>query len=269
MRKMKLLLCIMLLVGCTSQQENDSNVVSNSTTSSRPQVYTATPQTTKEPEINIVTTPQVTTSEVTTVTTTVPETVKVTTYPVTTTTTTTTTTVVTTTTETTIGSDVSSTSTTVTTTAAYTDTEETTTTTTYPFTPIYDKVTNVGYEAVLEINKLRKENNLDEYTLDEYLCIAANLRAREIAEQFSHVRLDYTNFSTVLNEYGFSYTNAAECIGAGYSNAYSMVYAWSHSAKDNKNIMDSKYGFNKVGVGYYYYAGKSYWVMLAIKDGNS
>ena len=57
MRKMKLLLCIMLLVGCTSQQENDNNVVSNSTTSSRPQVYTATPQTTKEPEINIVTTP--------------------------------------------------------------------------------------------------------------------------------------------------------------------------------------------------------------------
>ena len=284
MRKLIILFISLLLIGCTQQETNNENVTTK-TTSSRPQVYTATPHTTAVPEINVVTTPPVSTSEVekTTLVTTVPFTIKVTTYPVTTTTTVTTTTPVTTTTTvetTTTAIDTSTTDTTdvttttvttttpVTTTTSYID-SVTTTTTTYPYTPMYDKVTDVGYDAILEINKMRKANNLEEYMADEYLCIAANLRAREIAERFSHVRLDYTNFSSVLDEYGYTYESAAESIGAGYSNAYSMVYAWAHTAKDNKNIMDKSYGFNKIGVGYYYYAGKSYWVMLVIEDGNS
>ena len=285
MRKLIILFISLLLIGCTQQETNNENVTTR-TTSSRPQVYTATPHTTAVPEINVVTTPPVSTSEVekTTLVTTVPFTIKVTTYPVTTTTTVTTTTPVTTTTTvetTTTAIDTSTTDTTDVTTTAITTTTTplttttsyidsvTTTTTTYPYTPMYDKVTDVGYDAILEINKMRKANDLEEYMADEYLCIAANLRAREIAERFSHVRLDYTNFSSVLDEYGYTYESAAESIGAGYSNAYSMVYAWAHTAKDNKNIMDKSYGFNKIGVGYYYYAGKSYWVMLVIEDGNS
>ena len=282
MRQLILLFISLLLIGCTTQQNNNEYVTTR-TTSSRPQVYTATPQTTAVPEINVVTTPPVTTSEIdeTTKVTTVPFTVKVTTYPITTTTTTTTTTTVATTSTaetTTTSADTLVTDTSdVTTTAVTTTTPlETTTfissvvtTTTYEYTPMYDKVTDMGYDAILEINKMRKANKLEEYEVEEYLCIAANLRAREIAERFSHVRLDYTNFSTVLNEYGFTYESAAESIGAGYSNAYSMVYAWAHTASDNKNIMDKSYGFNKIGVGYYYYAGKSYWVMLVIEDGNS
>ncbi|MBR3841309.1 MAG: hypothetical protein IKM20_09250 [Erysipelotrichales bacterium] len=282
MRKLMMVFISLLLIGCSVQQNNNENVTTN-TTSSRPQVYTATPHTTPAPVINIVTTPLTATSEIeetTTLVTTVPFTIKVTTYPVTTTTTTTTTVATTTESTTTsaitttdvsntdVTTTVSTTTTPVTTTIPYIDTV-TTTTTTYAYTPMYDKVTDVGYDAILEINKLRKVNNLEEYIVEEYLCIAANLRAREIAERFSHVRLDYTNFSTVLDEYGFTYDSAAESIGAGYSNAYSMVYAWAHTANDNKNIMDKKYGFNKVGVGYYYYAGKSYWVMLVIEDGNS
>lgn len=307
---LKIFVLIMLLIvsGCSEQGQAQDNAISSVST---PQVYTASPQTTAAPIIEVITTPQTSLSEVeetvaSTIVTTVPVTVVVTTYPVTTTTTTTAPTLESTSSDVSGSTEVSTTTTTTTTmdpllsllttssfnfnlegdiyditmpvittpyitttptnTTSPLVTSSTTTTTPYEFTPIYTNVTDKGYEAFLEINELRKKSGLSEYILEEHLCIAANLRAREIAEQFSHVRLDYTSFTTVLDEYGYTYESAAESLGAGYSNAHSMVYAWQRNGKEAQKIFDNTYGFTKIGVGYYYYAGKSYWVMLVIEE---
>ncbi len=138
---------------------------------------------------------------------------------------------------------------------------------TYDYTPIYDQVTNMGYEAFQRINEYRKEKDLEEYELDVSLTLAANLRAREVAEVLSHTRPDYSSFSTVFDEFGVSYNeNAAESVGVGYATANAMCYKWYQTSSDRKYMLDETYHFDKVGVGYYYYAGKSYWVALYIRS---
>ena len=256
MKKLVIFLIVFCLCACTKSETNESRTT---TIYNGPLVVSASKDTTASPQIEIITTPQPleTTSEEKV--TTIPKTVKVTTYPISKVITETTP-ITTTLTSTSLDPSETTTAPEVTVTTS----ETTMQTTTYPFTPVYTKVTDKGYDAFIEINKLRIEKGLSEYELDEYLCIAANERAREIVEVQSHVRPNRQNFSTILDEYGYIYNHAQENYGIGYSDAYSMVYAWSHTNRDAKAIFDTEQGYQKIGVGYYYYAGKSYWVLLVI-----
>jgi uncharacterized protein YkwD len=61
-------------------------------------------------------------------------------------------------------------------------------------------------EVVRLVNIERANEGLSELTIMEDLCNAAQVRAEEIVELLIHVRPDGSEWSTVLDEYGISWT---------------------------------------------------------------
>lgn len=113
------------------------------------------------------------------------------------------------------------------------------------------------------VNNERRARGLGELQLDSTLTQAANIRAKEIAESFSHTRPNGTSCFTVLSQVGYSYMAAGENIAAGYASANSVMTGWMNSTGHRENILTSYFG--KLGVGYYQDMSKPYryyWVQL-------
>lgn len=92
---------------------------------------------------------------------------------------------------------------------------------------------------------------------------AAQVRAVECEQSFSHTRPNGTSFSTALKEQGVSYRRAGENIAWGQRSPEEVVNAWMNSEGHRANIMNSN--FTKIGVGYYQNAnGVKYWSQLFI-----
>ena len=99
--------------------------------------------------------------------------------------------------------------------------------------------------------------------LNDALCEAAAVRAREIAEKFSHDRPDGRSCFTVLDDNGIRYHYVGENIAAGKSTPAGTMDQWVNSAGHYANIIKSE--FTELGVGYVYVRGseyKYYWVQL-------
>ena len=105
-------------------------------------------------------------------------------------------------------------------------------------------------EAVAElVNSERKAAGKTALQLDSKLCEAAEIRAKEIAEYFSHDRPDGSSCFTVYNELGISYMAAGENIAAGQRSAKEVMEGWMSSSGHKKNILSGN--FKKIGVGLY------------------
>ena len=95
---------------------------------------------------------------------------------------------------------------------------------------------------------------------------AAAERARECASEYSHTRPDGSDCFTVLDEYGVSFSAAAENIYYDdYSNrsASRAVDGWMNSPGHRKNILTPD--FTHIGVGVHRENGRNYAVQLFIK----
>lgn len=104
-------------------------------------------------------------------------------------------------------------------------------------------------EQVLElVNKERADAGVSALSLDDNLCKAAQVRAKEISESFSHTRPDGSSCFTVLNSYGISYSGAGENIAYGSSTSSGVMKQWMNSSGHRANILNSKW--KKIGVGY-------------------
>lgn len=89
---------------------------------------------------------------------------------------------------------------------------------------------------------------------------AARKRLSEICSSFSHTRPNGSDFSTVLAEYGVSYTRAGENLGCG---SLEGVYSgWISSSGHRKNIVNG--AFRKSALVSTVSGGKRYWVQLFI-----
>ena len=121
------------------------------------------------------------------------------------------------------------------------------------------------------VNTYRAEantNSIDEITtrtnlvLDEQLCIAANVRAVEMAysAKISHTRPNGSSCYTVINEMGIGYMTAGENIASGYGSANSVSLGWKNSPGHYSNMISED--FAKIGVGVYKLDGTYYWVQL-------
>lgn len=119
------------------------------------------------------------------------------------------------------------------------------------------------------VNIERQKEGLQPLTMDNSaLSAAAQVRAKEIVEKFSHTRPDGTRCFTALQEQGIDWQGkyyVGENIAAGYRTPAQVVDGWMHSEGHRRNIMSPN--FKKLGVGYYYSSNSeygAYWVQMFI-----
>lgn len=107
-------------------------------------------------------------------------------------------------------------------------------------------------EVLAKVNQARLEIGLSELVWSDELAAAAEIRAQEIHQAFSHTRPDGSPWWTVDSEniYG-------ENIAKGYQSADSVVEAWMESTDHKENILYS--GFETIGIAVYNVDGKWYW----------
>lgn len=121
-----------------------------------------------------------------------------------------------------------------------------------------DETSSMSYsEAVLYYCNIEREKaGVSPLELDSELCTAADIRAKEVAESFSHTRPDGRDCFTVLDEAGYDYYLVGENIAGGFSSAKNVVDCWMNSPGHRANILNKN--FTHLGV------GKSgvYWVQL-------
>lgn len=118
-------------------------------------------------------------------------------------------------------------------------------------------------QKVFELtNALRAANGLSALGRDEALDEAASLRARELAESYSHTRPDGSSCFTMLDYCGVEYMSAGENIACGFISAQDVFDAWVASPGHAANISGD---FDRLGVGCYLEDGVVYWVQLFVR----
>lgn len=116
-------------------------------------------------------------------------------------------------------------------------------------------------EVVSLVNAERAKEGLSPLTIDTKVQAAAQVRARECEQLFSHTRPNGSSFATALREQNVSYRSAGENIAWGQKTPREVVNAWMNSPGHRANIMNA--AFTTIGVGYYENAqGIRYWCQL-------
>ena len=116
-------------------------------------------------------------------------------------------------------------------------------------------------EVVDLVNAERAKEGLSPLTLDTKVSAAAQVRAKECEQSFSHTRPNGSSFATALKEQNISYRNAGENIAWGQRSPEAVMNAWMNSSGHRANIMNAN--FTTIGVGYYQNAnGTNYWCQL-------
>lgn len=115
-------------------------------------------------------------------------------------------------------------------------------------------------QVVALVNAERAKVNLPALTMTQELNHAAQIRAVETTQSFSHTRPNGTSFSSVLSENGISYRRAGENIAWGQKTPEAVVNAWMNSEGHRANILNKD--FTSIGVGYYLNGTTPYWVQL-------
>lgn len=111
------------------------------------------------------------------------------------------------------------------------------------------------------VNEERAKEGLSPLTVNVNVQAAAQIRAKECEQYFSHTRPDGSSFATALWEQGVTYKSAGENIAWGQRTPEEVMEAWMNSSGHRKNIMNPN--FTTIGVGYYENAnGTDYWCQL-------
>lgn len=87
------------------------------------------------------------------------------------------------------------------------------------------------------LNKEREAEGLAPFELDEKMCQAAEIRASEIVDNFSHTRPDGSEYNTTFEEVGFKRRWCAENIAGGKADAEATVQQWMKSTMGHREII--------------------------------
>ena len=109
-------------------------------------------------------------------------------------------------------------------------------------------------QVIAETNLDRARYGLQPLRESAELSRAAQVRAREIAEKFSHTRPDGSRWNTV------SSVALAENIARGHNSAARVAAAWMSSPGHRANILRESYG--SIGVAALNVNGVMHWVQL-------
>lgn len=115
-------------------------------------------------------------------------------------------------------------------------------------------------QVVALVNAERAKYGLSALKVDSRVQRAAQVRAAETVQSFSHTRPNGSSFSTALTEAGVSYTRSGENIAYGQSTPQQVVQAWMNSSGHRANILNES--FTTIGVGYTVSGGTAYWTQL-------
>ena len=115
-------------------------------------------------------------------------------------------------------------------------------------------------QVVALVNAERAKYGLSALKADSRVQQAAQVRASETVQSFSHTRPNGSSFSTALTEAGVSYTRSGENIAYGQSTPQQVVNAWMNSSGHRANILNED--FTTIGVGYTVINGTAYWAQL-------
>ncbi len=122
---------------------------------------------------------------------------------------------------------------------------------------------DMNAEAVQLLNQLRREHGLNalSWNPNSDLQKAAQLRAREIEEYFSHTRPDGSDCFTVFKQFGLSYHACGENIAYGTNlSPAGAMRLWTNSPGHYKNMV--KPDFREVGLACHVSGDLIYWVQL-------
>lgn len=119
-------------------------------------------------------------------------------------------------------------------------------------------------EQVAElVNKERTKAGLQPLAVSQTVTLAAQERAKEIEEVFSHTRPDGSSFSTALAEQNIVYRSTGENIAWGQRTPEQVMQGWMNSPGHRANILNPN--FTAIGIGYHRNpSGTSYWTQLFI-----
>ena len=125
-----------------------------------------------------------------------------------------------------------------------------------------DEDTESAYAAqvVRLVNEERAKAGLSELKVDVLVSSAADVRAKEIVNSFSHTRPDGRSFSTALTEAGVTFRGSGENIAWGQKSPEAVMEAWMNSSGHRANILNANY--TTIGVGCYEKNGVLYWTQL-------
>ena len=119
---------------------------------------------------------------------------------------------------------------------------------------------DVQQEVLRLVNTQREKAGKQPLTMDAKLSQAAQVRAAEIVQLFSHDRPDGTSCFTAMKEAGVSYRAAGENIAAGQRTPAEVMEGWMNSQGHRENILSDSFG--RLGVGYTVVNGRAYWVQM-------
>lgn len=129
-----------------------------------------------------------------------------------------------------------------------------------PLTPSGSAQSSFAAEVASLVNAERARYGLSALTVDAQVQQAAQVRAQETVQSFSHTQPSGASFSSALTEAGVSYTRAGENIAYGQATPQAVVASWMNSEGHRANILSRN--FTKIGVGYTLSGGTVYWAQL-------
>lgn len=132
-----------------------------------------------------------------------------------------------------------------------------------PFNPSDYSVGSLEHAILDQINACRREAGLAEVSMSTKLCGIAGLRAREVAEVWSHSRPDGRSYTTAMSDYGFGFGISAEnlAFAGGSGDAAAIVAEWME-ASTRDNLLNS--GFTTAGIGVFRSGGGIYVVNILV-----
>lgn len=133
-----------------------------------------------------------------------------------------------------------------------------------PFSQFTQEQREVLNEVLELVNQARSKAGVPALELDPALCGAAQIRAAECVDTFSHTRPDGTSYQTAMEEAGISFVWSGENAATGQTTAQKVMESWLGSEGHRANILNEKY--TRLGAGFEQNTGNRYrgfaWVQL-------
>lgn len=125
-------------------------------------------------------------------------------------------------------------------------------------------VGNLEYGVLERINAYRTEAGVPPLAMDENLCAVASVRAYETSILWSHSRPDGRGYASVLTDYGYAASGAAEHLVyvSGSGDAAKIVSKWMSAEKNQESLLRGD--CPAAGIGVYRNGGVTYLACLLI-----
>jgi len=132
------------------------------------------------------------------------------------------------------------------------------------FTTFASALADKSSDVLDLVNAQRKAAGLKNLSLNDDLNRVAQLRAKEIVENWSHTRPNGEAWKTAFSEEGVAASYRGENLAKGQYSADKVVEAWMGSEGHRDNILNKK--FKKMGVASVVIDGVTYWVQVFAND---